>query len=302
MSSSAISEVAKAGGAEDATNVDGVATETGAALDAVGPLVETAASVEESELTYEASASGSEVSLPKHTGDPLVLDTITTRVEVGLPEVGVGEGVLDESGAVVYEAETAPVSLAAQATATGGVQILVVIGDASAPQEYDFDISPPAGGFLALDDNGAVNVVGADGITVAQVEPAWARDASGNSVPTWFELDGDRVVQHVSHEGFLYPVVADPNIGNCGWNSCTIYFTTEETRRIAEGTIGATAIAAWCGVAAGPYGAAACITMGAYFVLSAQSARSQRKCLKVKVYYAVWVPVTGSYTQGTCST
>ncbi len=286
--------------AEEATET--FATETVDALAVAGNLVESAAPVEESSIGYEASVSGSDVSLPRDSGDPLVLAIADSEVAVALPEFVSDEGVLDDSGAVVYEAASAPVSMAAQATADGGMQILVVINEESAPLDYEFAVSPPIGGFLAMEDDGSVNVVGADGITVARVEPAWARDANGNAVPTWFEVNGDKLIQHVEHAGSAYPVVADPNIGNCGWNSCTIYWTTTETRRIADGTIGVTAAAAACGLAGGPYAAATCVALGAYLVLSAQNARAQNKCLKIKVYYAILPAQTGSYTKGTCST
>jgi hypothetical protein len=67
----------------------------------------------------------------------------------GLAVCVVGDGVVDESGAVVFESETSPVYLAAQATDDGGLQVLVVIDDVTAPTEYRFDMTVPAGASTA---------------------------------------------------------------------------------------------------------------------------------------------------------
>ena len=42
--------------------------------------------------------------------------------------------------------------------------------------------------------------------------PAWAFDAAGRPVPTWYEWDGESLTQIVEHRagGYAYPIVADP--------------------------------------------------------------------------------------------
>jgi hypothetical protein len=43
------------------------------------------------------------------------------------------------------------------------------------------------------------------------IAPAWAKDATGNPVPTRFEVNGDSVTQVIEHDAtFEYPIVADP--------------------------------------------------------------------------------------------
>lgn len=79
------------------------------------------------------------------------------------------------------------------------------------------------------------------------------------------------------------PAVALSGV-NCGWFSCALKFNWSETRRIADGTIGVAAVIQLCGKG-GPWAIAACTALGAGLVLSAQSARSQDKCLKVSFYY-----------------
>jgi hypothetical protein len=191
--------------------VDGVITETGEALDVAGGLVADAAPLVESGDGFVAQVAGNEVEIPVDAADPLVLDGVSGEVAVELPVVpGVGDGVVDESGAVVFESEVSPVSLAAQATDDGGLQVLVVIDDATAPTEYRFDMTVPAGAvLLPLTDGGAV-VVDAVGVVVSVVAPAWAIDAHGQPVPTHYEVEGTTLVQVIDHHGATYPVVGDP--------------------------------------------------------------------------------------------
>lgn len=40
------------------------------------------------------------------------------------------------------------------------------------------------------------------------ISPPWAIDADDRPVDTWYEVDGNVLVQHVHHEGAAYPVVA----------------------------------------------------------------------------------------------
>jgi hypothetical protein len=285
--------------------VDAVVTETGEALEVAGGLVADAAPLVESGDGFVAQVAGSEVEIPVDAADPLVLDATGGEVAVELPVVpGVGDGVVDESGAVVFESETSPVYLAAQATDDGGLQVLVVIDDVTAPTEYRFDMTVPDGATLRATVDGGAEVVGSDGVVVTAVAPPWAVDANGASVPTSYRIEGFTLVQAVAHHGAVHPVVADPNIGNCVWwqAACTVYFSTIETRRIADGTIGATAVTLACGLAGGPYAAFMCAAHGANLVLGAQNARAQGKCLKVRVYAAYLPPVPGSFTKGTCST
>ncbi len=48
----------------------------------------------------------------------------------------------------------------------------------------------------------------------ALVEAPWARDKSGRSVPTYFEISGTTLTQVVKHRGadFDYGIVADPSL------------------------------------------------------------------------------------------
>lgn len=194
-----------------------VATETGDALEVAGSLVAEAAPVADVGDGFVAAVAGNEVELPADPAEPLVLRGPGGEISVGLPLVeGVDDGVVDPSGAVVYESDASPVSLAAQATVDGGMQVLVVIEGPNAPTEYRFDLLLPVGAVLVATPAGGAEVVGADGGTVVTVPPPWAVDANGNAVPSTYRIDGVTLVQTVDNRGAAYPVVADPNFGFFG--------------------------------------------------------------------------------------
>ena len=50
----------------------------------------------------------------------------------------------------------------------------------------------------------------------ATLEAPWAVDATGQVLPTRYEIQGDTLVQHVDTEGAVFPVAADPSFG-LGW-------------------------------------------------------------------------------------
>jgi hypothetical protein len=199
-------------------SVDTVATETGDALEVAGALVADAAPLSDVGDDFVAVVAGSVVELPADPAESLVLDGAAGEIGVDLPVVaGLGDGVVDESGAVVYESDTSPVSLAAQATEDGGMQVLVVIDGPDAPTEYRFDMTVPRGAALRATPDGGAEVVGADGQVVTVVAPPWAVDANGESVPTGYQIEGTTLVQVIDHHGAAYPVVGDP----CWWGwSC----------------------------------------------------------------------------------
>ncbi|WP_315552480.1 hypothetical protein [Microbacterium aurum] len=92
------------------------------------------------------------------------------------------------------------------------VQIATVLNDASAPGRFDYAIDLPEGARLEL-SNGQPFVWAADGSMIGGFFPAWAIDASGQSVATHYEVAGNVLTQVVEHENdteLTYPIVADP--------------------------------------------------------------------------------------------
>ncbi len=263
-----------AGVVSAAESVDTLVTETGEALDVAGGLVADAAPLSEAADGFVAQVAGNDVEIPVDAADPLVLDGAGGEVAVELPAVpGVGDGVVDESGAVVFESDVSPVSLAAQATVDGALQVLVVIDDATAPTEYRFEMTVPSGAILRETAEGGAEVVGHDGAVVSVVAPPWAVDASGAPIPTSYRVEASALVQVVNHEGASYPVVADPKI-TFGWG-IYVYMTGSEVYSWATAITAAGGIAGLVGcefaklpVVIGRAVRVLCITIGGPSVLS----------------------------------
>jgi|GEM_PF-5331515 len=91
-----------------------------------------------------------------------------------------------------------------------GVRALIEIQDPTAPREYVFPLNIEPGTELTVLQDGTV--VGYSGEDTTLVVPApWALDAEGSPVPTWYEVRGDALVQHVEFsDSDVFPIVADP--------------------------------------------------------------------------------------------
>ncbi len=101
---------------------------------------------------------------------------------------------------------------------------------------YSLYLTEDGGGFI-LDEAQAANIraageSAASGTNVdvsvavaATLDAPWAVDAEGNDVPTWYEVQGDTLVQHVDTSEATLPVAADPGF-SFGWKWVTpvIYY------------------------------------------------------------------------------
>lgn len=160
-------------------------------------------------LLYEAD--GWSVSLPATSRQPLEIGE--TALYLPFSEFGSSAEILGE-GAVAYDngngSRTVPI-----VHRDGSVQIFTVLESASAPSQYKYSITLPTESRAALLEDGSLLVTDVDGQLVLGAAPAWAKDARGEAVPTWYEWDGMNLVQVVEHgEGSSYPIVADPWLGN----------------------------------------------------------------------------------------
>ena len=286
------------GVASPAAADDGVvATETGDALEIAGSLVADAAPVADTGETFVAVVAGSEVELPADPVDPLVIGGARGEVSVELPGLaGLGDGVVDDSGAVVYESDSSPVSFAAQATVDGGLQVLLVLEGPEAPSEYRFDMTVPAGAVLQATPDGGALVVGADGVAVSTVAPSWALDANGSRVPSSYRIDGTTLIQVVDHHGAAYPVIADPKV-SLGWN-IYVKYSKADVRSLTSGfsdkALGKLKyVAIFCAAIGNPFLATGCglYVYDAYDSVAQtfRSARDAGKCVEMKYSYAAAV-------------
>lgn len=169
-----------------------------------------------------------------------------------------------------------------------GAQLLSVLESQSSPTDISYEFP---GHELQLQPDGSVAVVdpAGDGKLVAYIEKPWAKDASGRSVPTRYEVAGSTLTQHVTAtEETQFPVVADPSIVN-KWYGQQIRFSSSETRKIGYGAGSCAIVAAWI-----PEPLISKIVSSACgaLALAAGAARAEGNCLAVNVFrtgqYVPW--------------
>lgn len=140
---------------------------------------------------------------------------------------------------------------------------------------------------LSIDQSSGALLVKVDGVNTALINAPWAYDLDGQSLPTHFEVEGNVFTQVVETDGLdvSYPVTADPRV-NWGIVSGHVYFSKEETRRMAAGSAAGAAITPFWVLVPPPLGEA----LGVWWANNtvnvtvwATAATAQDKCLALKV-------------------
>jgi hypothetical protein len=215
--------------------------------------------IEEDAVSTEAA--GTDVIVPLDatsevlvTGDQTLAITIPSE-EPGAPAVRDGE-VLDSSAVSFDSGEFSTVVAPLD---SGAVQFLSVISSEDAPREYRYSFGTDGGVSMNLQPDGSVAISDSAGVPTGGIAAPWAYDANGTPVPTWYEIDGSDLIQHVAHvgAGFAYPIVADPTLTWQGWGY-SIKYTRLETLRVSQAASDAAALAVLCGIIASAPGAVAC--------------------------------------------
>ena len=189
-------------------------------------------------LTVEGE--GLNLVIPKQGSEQISLETLDgEHLTIGMPkDVDNTTAVVSEKGTIVYNEEDS-VSIAVQAIqeeqdglTIEGVRSMIVINDANAPQTYEFKYNLPQGYELMTaeeyygeknEEEGWVYIVDKNNAytdaesdeeffdIIAVIEPAWAKDANGNSVNTSYKVRNNVLVQTVYfNKDSSFPIVADP--------------------------------------------------------------------------------------------
>lgn len=174
----------------------------------------------------------------------------------------------------------------ATSTPSGG-QFEWVISSSSSATSRTFAVEADTDVSLSVDPNSGAIVVSQEDEPVALIESPWAKDANGRAVPTYFTVEGSEFTQYVdtSAGGYAYPITADPRV-NWGIVTGHIYFSKEETRRVAAGAASAMAVSPFWYLVPPPAGE----LLGQWWTANAStialwgtSAVAQNKCLALKV-------------------
>ena len=242
--------------------------------------------------------SGLEVTVPSDPQDGISVEPESGgSFTIGLPFAADAELTNGEQG-VVYDngngSSTVPL-----VKADGVVQIITTIADESAPVAYVYPLDLPEGGRLELlDDRGAL-VLDSFGEVVATIDAPWARDAGGKSVPTYYAVSGDSLVQVVAHgPGDTYPIVADPKI-SLGW-AIYVKYSKSEVKSMVSGLRGSLSSKA-------KYGSVLCLGVPSIYAAGLcglitydmmdsiyrtfVSANSKGHCVEIQLAYISYVPV-----------
>ncbi len=175
-----------------------------------------------------------------------------------------GSGQEVAPGVIAYSSSDGSAN-AVQANTDGSVRMLTVIDNAKASRTYDYKITVPDGGRVALTSDGGAVILDVGNNVLAHVNAPWAKDARGKAVKTWFTTDGVTLTQHVKHtvRGIAYPVIADPYF-DWHWYGVNIYIEQPVVNRMlalmssGSGAMGlGAAITGGAGTPAAAVGAAA---------------------------------------------
>ena len=136
-------------------------------------------------------------------------------------EQGLTNDVQPVQSVILKDASGVP--MVVQALADGSVRTSTVIPNAKAPKTYRYKLPLPKSVKATMTKDGGVKVTAklketmagdtltAKHVTLAKLAPAWAVDAKGKSVRSWYTLKGNVLTQHVAFtKNTAFPVVADP--------------------------------------------------------------------------------------------
>lgn len=143
---------------------------------------------------------------------------------------------------VVVQSEVAASTDGVIRATESGVQMIAILANSEASNEILFPLALPEGARLVEQVDGSITVIAdvvvrppaAEGseagppetrqAEVATIAVPWAVDASGDQLPTRFEVADRGILQIVDVDAeTLFPVVVDPQIGPGGATGCTQY-------------------------------------------------------------------------------
>lgn len=104
----------------------------------------------------------------------------------------------------------------------GGLRNCFIIDKNCEEESFQVELDLPQGSYLEFskdeyNDNkmdGSILIMRDADTIIGAIGIPWTKDADGNEVETYYEISGDKIIQHVKHIGknVKYPIVADPVI------------------------------------------------------------------------------------------
>lgn len=167
--------------------------------------------VQETGDEFLVEGEDSEVSIPKDGDGEVSLDSQNSEsISMKIPKMfSEREGELAGEGTVAYTSENLDASAAVQGIqekqddiVLDGFRSLITIENADAPHDYSFEFDLPNGCIL-VEDGEYINIVDGNNMVVDEngenaepevigvIDPAWAKDANGESVNTNYDINGN---------------------------------------------------------------------------------------------------------------
>lgn len=294
-------------------------THDAATPDHISSLVERAADAAGASATPTGTPSTVEVAVPDHASDGIAVHTPDgSEYAVSSPtQLSLESGVVAADGSTVYVGKDGQPDVTV-APLNDGVRISTVLWDKTQTSTFDYRLPPGVNGEILQDGSvlltrSSVGDFDAVSTTVAtvvgKIEPAWAIDADGRSVPTAYALADGVLRQTVDTAGARFPVVADPKWGFSGPLQVRVRWNRAETATIANGGWGSAGMTGVCASAGGALaGAAGAAILGAGCLLTSSPAiytagvaqnSTPKRCLEGFLTYvpgvSIVVPWYGTY-------
>jgi hypothetical protein len=212
-------------------------------------------------------------------------------ITIGLPSRA--RSVVTATGMAAFDNDDNSVVVPVLKT-NGSVQVVTVSANANAPTRYAYPVILQKGQTLSLLPSGQVVLLDAVGNALGMMTAPWALDATGNPVPTRYEVTGNVVTQVVDlyAPGIVFPVVADPTFVWI-WGGYGYHFNKAETKHLAANAP-TTDVAILCGVlpAALALGCGALVvTLIGTWSATMKHAASVGRCIQFNYYYVLppWI-------------
>lgn len=227
---------------------------------------------------------GSSISLASQPEGGIDISVDSYSLAIGIPQARESFDLDTTSQLPTYDAGNS--ATVPTVNDSGDLQILSVLDNAGAPEDFEYPLTLPAGSSLVMADNGGALVLDANEAVLFAIAPPWARDASGQSVPTKYEVIGSTLIQHVAHResDATYPIVADPKFAWAGVLP-SVQLTRAETGALRG--VGATAAGRATNAcrgfvaAAGPAGGVLCGLNTISIMYNANRIYNQGKCAQL---------------------
>ena len=191
-------------------DVEGVAEIVESSTDALDLLT----NVDKEDDEFKIEGKESDVIIPENGDGKIVMDgNGGDRFSMSLPkQICSMNGKIAGEGTVVYDNDISNVAVAVQGVqekqgdiVVDGFRSLMIIENPDAPHEYQFEFNLPDGCKLVQDGN-YINIVNENNIItdengeqfyeiIGSINPAWARDSNGDSVNSYYKLNGNIITQ-----------------------------------------------------------------------------------------------------------